>query len=156
MSLQNLEYANELTVSWAPPVEAAFSTQLQLATVDLDLSAPPDWEIEADKRLRALALLPKGWNGPNSGPIGAAMAGYIRSILSSVMSFDTPAPSFVPAHGGAVQVEWHRNGLDVELMIYRPFEAELSVLFHDGRPPIEDEPISAEFDEMSEVLCELS
>ena len=155
MSLQTLEYAKELPVSWGMQVDGGLPAQHRLAAVDLDLRSPADWEDKADKRLRDLAALRRGWNGPNSGPISLGMAAYVRSVLKSVMSYHSPLPSFVPANGGSVQLEWHRNGLDIELMIYRPFQAELSVFFHDGRPAMDEQPLSAEFNILSDVLSEL-
>lgn len=157
MNLQTLSYTNELPISWQTRHQLLRgSSEAQVSTSDIDLCAPADWEEEADKRLAELAALPKGWGGPNSGPVSLAMVNYIWSVLNSVMAFDAPLPSFVPAHGGAVQLEWHQNGLDIELMIYRPFEAELSVFFHDGRAPIDEMPMSAEFDQLSDLLAELS
>jgi hypothetical protein len=117
---------------------------------------PPQWQVEADERLADLMMLRRGWNGPQSGPIGIGMASYIRALLQSVMQRHTPAPAFVPAHGGSVQIEWHQNGLDIELMVYRPLDAELCVQFHDGRNPIEEEPLSINFDLLSKVLGELN
>jgi hypothetical protein len=72
------------------------------------------------------------------------------------MAGHTPAPSIVPTHGGGLQLEWHVGGVDVELMIYRAFEAELSVSFGDDRVPIEDKPLSADFNDLSTALCELA
>jgi hypothetical protein len=154
VNIQTLEY--ELPVSWQTSHDLLKGVaDAQLSTGDLDLCGPADWEDEAEQRLCELAALPRGWSGPNSGPVSLAMVNYIWSVLNSIMDFETPLPSFVPAHGGAVQLEWHQNGLDVELMIYRPFDAELSVSYHDGRPPIEEAPMSVEFGQLSDVLTEL-
>jgi hypothetical protein len=67
-----------------------------------------------------------------------------------------PSPSIVPAHGGGLQLEWHTGGLDIELMIYRPFDAELSVSFNDGRDDIDDAPLTTNFRLLSEALEELA
>lgn len=161
MTTQTLQYADELPLVWSVPQQPErqlerLSKRSQYAMVALELfNRPPQWQLETDERLADLMLLHRGWNGPQSGPIGIAMASYIRSLLQSVMQRDTPLPAFVPAHGGSVQLEWHQNGLDVELMVYRPLDAELSVRFHDGRDPIEDEPLSINFDLLSKVLSEL-
>lgn len=160
--MQTLQYADELPLVWSVPhqPERQFERhekRSQFAMVDLQLfNRPPKWQLEADERLADLMLLRRGWNGPQSGPISVGMASYIRALLQSVMRRDTPVPAFVPAQGGSVQLEWHQNGLDVELMIYRPLDAELSVQFHDGRDPIEEEPLSINFDLLSKVLGELN
>ena len=152
MNTQTLEY-KELPIT----LDGHFAdapTDVQLATAD-DFLMSPTWELEADRKLAALTSFPRGWDGQGAGSISRAMASYIRSILTSVMCADTPVPSFVPAHGGAVQIEWHRGGLDIELMIYRLYDAELTVYYHDGRDSIEDEPLSSEFRLLGEALAEL-
>lgn len=158
--MQTLQYADDLPLVWSMPhqPERQFERPVkrgQFAMVELELFNRPKWQPEADERLADLMLLRRGWNGPNSGPISVGIAQYIRAVLQSVMQRHTPLPSFVPAQGGAVQLEWHQNGLDVELMVYRPLDTELSVQFHDGRDAIEEEPLSINFDLLSKVLSEL-
>lgn len=156
MNVQTLNYDLPVALSGAPHLER-LPQRSRFAMVELELfNRPPAWQAEADEQLADLMLLRKGWNGPNSGPITIGMASYIRSVLKSVMQWGTPLPSFVPAHCGAVQLEWHQSGLDVELMIYRPLDAELSVQFHDGREPVEEEPLSINFDDLSKVLSEIA
>jgi hypothetical protein len=157
MNLQTLTYRREkLPTAWHSTEQNWLPEKRQFAMVDLELfNRPPKWQVKANEKLAHLQTLATGWGGPNTGPISAGMAAYIQSVLTSVMQPDTPVPSFVPAHGGAVQLEWHQGGLDIELMIYRPLEAELSVNFHNGREPIEEELLSVNFDRLSEVLIEL-
>lgn len=156
VNVQTLSYDLPVALSGAPHLEHQ-SKRSQFAMVDLELfNRSPAWQAEVDEQLADLMSLRKGWNGPTSGPIALGMASYIRSVLKSVMQWGTPVPSFVPGHGGAVQLEWHQGGLDVELMIYRPLDAELSVHFHDGRGPVEEKAMSINFDDLSKVLSELS
>lgn len=114
------------------------------------------WRRAVDYRLRRLSAYPRGWDGYASEPPNRAVIAFAQSILNSVMQPRTPAPSIVPMSGGGLQLEWHMGGLDIELAIYRPREAELSVEYADGRPPIEDDPLTSKFDTLSEVLEELS
>lgn len=161
MTMQTLQYAEDLPLvgSIARPARREVKRPVrrsQYAMVALDtFDRAPQWQLDADERLADLMLMRRGWNGPASGPIGAGLASYIQSLLQSVMQADTPLPAFVPAHDGSVQLEWHQNGLDVELMVYRPLDAELSVQFHDGRDPIEEVPLTINFDFLSKVLSEL-
>ncbi|MES2119796.1 MAG: hypothetical protein V4513_04380 [Pseudomonadota bacterium] len=159
--MQTLHYSDELPLVWSAPQQPRPQYERpvkrsQYAMVALDIfSGPPQWQLEADERLADLMMLRRGWNGPQSGPVGIGMISYIRALLQSVMKRDTPLPAFVPAHGGSVQLEWHQSGLDIELMVFRPLDAELSVHFHDGREPIEEEPLSINFDLLSKVLSEI-
>jgi hypothetical protein len=159
MSLQLLRHGEEHSpVVWHG---MDFEQSRHLSSVELvDLALPvyapvSDWQAFADEQLAELMLLPRGWDGPQSGPITRALASYTRSLLRSVMTPQAPLPAFVPAHGGALQLEWHERGLDIELMIYRPTDAELTVHFHDGRPSIEERVLSTNFDLLSQVLQEL-
>ena len=91
-----------------------------------------------------------------AGPLDQSILTFAHSVLNSVMAFHTPAPSVVPTHGGGLQLEWHLGGCEIELMIYRPYEAELSATFADGRDPIEDEPLSTDFDALGTALSAIS
>jgi len=158
VNLQLLTRPEALPVrlSHAPHLERP-QKRSNFALLALDrFEGPPAWQMHADQMLGKLLMLRPGWNGPNTGPISLSMVAFIRAVLSSVMRDDTPAPSFVPAHGGALQLEWHEGGLDIELMVFRPLDAELSVQFHDGREAIEEVQLSTEFDLLSEVLSELA
>ncbi|MBD3946481.1 hypothetical protein [Nocardioides ganghwensis] len=39
------------------------------------------------------------------------------NLLSKIMSTDTPPPTVVPRFGGGVQLEWHQNGIDLEIYV---------------------------------------
>lgn len=117
---------------------------------------PSNWRTLVLSELGELTKLRRGWDGPNSGPISLGIAAFAVSILQSVMKPHSPAPAVVPGRGGAIQLEWHQAGLDIELMIYRPADAELSVQFHDGRPPIEDTALATNFEILGRILEELA
>ena len=38
-------------------------------------------------------------------------------LLTKILANDTPPPSVVPTWDGGVQVEWHRNGIDLEIEV---------------------------------------
>lgn len=114
------------------------------------------WRASTDDRLERLSRYERGWDGYASEPPKRTVIAFARSVLNSVMAPNTPAPTIVPMGGGGLQLEWHTGGLDVELAIYRPREAELSVEFADGRDPIEEQPLASSFDRLSEVLEELA
>lgn len=154
MNVQTLTHTGGLPVNWTGELQSAPHKRWS-ATVEAKIHEPPEWQVECERRLLKLLRLPRGWDGPRSGPISASMVVYIRSILSSAMGPTTPAPSFVPGVGGAVQLEWHQNGLDIELMVYRPLDVELSVHYLDGRDPVEDLQMDVNFDPLSRVLAEL-
>ncbi|QLC25667.1 hypothetical protein HFP57_12000 [Parasphingopyxis algicola] len=114
------------------------------------------WRYAVEVRLAQLSAYPTGWDGYNSAPPQHSIIAFARSILDSVMSAETPPPSIVPMSGGGLQLEWHIGGFDIELAIFAPFEAELSVEYPDEREPLEDERLTSSFDDLSEVLQELA
>ncbi len=116
----------------------------------------PRWKARVDQRLAELSKLRRDWDGYGADPITSTVLNFAGAVLESVMTTHSPAPSIVPTHGGGLQLEWHVGGIDVELMIYRPFEAELNVNFGDDRAQIEDRPLSTDFSELSAALGEIA
>ena len=115
-------------------------------------STEPTWLARIDGRLKELRSLARGWDGYDAPPISPAVLAFSRSVLQSIMTPHCPPPSLVPTHGGGIQLEWHLAGGDVELMIYRPADAALSAFFSNGQDSIEEEPLSSDFQRLSEVL----
>ena len=143
-----------------PGWQGSFADSSTLSSLEVDEPAwaarEPRWKSRVDQRLAELGKLQLGWDGYGAAPISWTVLNFAGSVLESVMTAHTPAPSIVPTHGGGLQLEWHIAGVDVELMIYRPFEAELNVSFGDNRPPIEDRALSTNFSELSTALRELA
>lgn len=145
-----------IDVSFGGIREAIFARRQTRAALIEPVVVEERWRSAVDNRLAKLSAYTKGWDGHHGEPPRRTVIAFARSILNSVMSPTTPAPAIVPMSGGGLQLEWHAGGLDIELAIYRPREAELSVTFADGRNPIEDEPLTSSFDALSAVLEELA
>ncbi len=60
---------------------------------------------------------------PNSPPSETSVLGVL-TILAKILDSSAPPPSVVPTHEGGVQVEWHRNGVDLEIEISPDGNAE--------------------------------
>ena len=130
-------------------------SSLDLADIPWALGEPR-WKSRVDQRLAELSKLRRGWDGYAADRISSTVLNFARSVLESVMTVQTPAPSIVPTHGGGLQLEWHIGGIDIELMIYRPFEAELNANFGDDRPPINDAPLTTDFSHLSAALRQVA
>lgn len=155
MSLLELHYEPSPVVDWQPGYGHGH-TWTSFGLVEAEISPlQSDWRKRVIRRLKELMRLRAGWDGYHSGPVSLMTAAYAVAILDSSMRPHTNPPAIVPANGGAVQLEWHEGGLDIELMIYRPLEAELSVHYHDGRSPIEEAALTTNFDTLSDALKEL-
>jgi len=155
VSLLELHHEPSPVVEWQPGYGHGH-TWTSFGLVEADIAPPQsDWRKRVMRRLRELMRLRAGWDGYCSGPVSVTTAAYAVAILDSSMRSHTNPPAIVPSNGGAVQLEWHEAGLDIELMIYRPLDAELSVHYHDGRPSIEEVALTTNFDRLSDALQEL-
>lgn len=133
---------------------ATFSVPKLRAFSSFEL-ANDDWSSQVQRRLNRLTNLPVGWDGYNAQRVSTLTARFAWDLLSSVMTKGTAAPSVVPVTGGGLQIEWHRNGLDIELYVSKPMKAELFVSYSDDRPDLEIE-LTSDFRLLSSALAELA
>lgn len=74
------------------------------------------WMEDVTTRFAELLALKLGWDTHGGKPIDPANVREAGRFLATVMAPSTPAPIIVPTGGGGLQLEWHRAGLDVELL----------------------------------------
>jgi hypothetical protein len=79
-----------------------------------------EWRRKAETRLIKLCGLPVGWDGHGGLPTDRDTAEFAASILAALMLPRVPMPSIMPMSYGGVQLEWHRNGWDIEIEIISP------------------------------------
>ena len=71
------------------------------------------------------------------------------------MQAKTPAPSITPGSHGGVMVEWHENGIDLEIEMERP--GRLWVSFEDERDLIEEErELTSNLEALTEPITKLT
>src|SRR4029077_2111673 len=75
------------------------------------------WFVDVLRRLRELSQLPSNWDHHGAPPIETSDLVEALKTLTRVMAPDTPAPAIVPISSGGLQMEWHRAGLDVEIVV---------------------------------------
>jgi len=90
--------------------------------------------------LNGLADLPARWNSYNAAPIDPETIAAACYLVQSAMLVSTPPPAVVPTVRGGVQLEWHRNGVDLEIRIDSPNQAILFVEDSDGEHEEQFEP----------------
>jgi hypothetical protein len=78
------------------------------------------WPDAAADRLVELLKLPVGWDGHDARPVSRAVADYATYLLPRIARPGMPAPFIAPLSSGALQLEWHRNGWDLEIEIHAP------------------------------------
>lgn len=78
---------------------------------------PPAWLEATNESLRELLALPANWDsyGAKSIQVESVMAAI--DLLRAIMRDDSPAPAVVPTARGFVQLEWHCNGVDLEIEV---------------------------------------
>ena len=110
-----------------------------------------DWREKAIRRLTDLALLRMGWDGHQGLPLDRDTMEFAVTIIAGLMRPSVPIPSIVPLSYGGLQIEWHRNGWDVEIEFIAPYEVE--VYEKDVRTG-EDKvfPLTRDFRALDEVI----
>lgn len=68
-------------------------------------------------RNRALLQLPRGWNSYDAEPVSDAAFEQATEFLTMYLVEGVAYPVLVPTVRGGVQLEWHRQGVDVEVEI---------------------------------------
>jgi hypothetical protein len=77
----------------------------------------PAWVLPTAEAFAGVLELPPGWNSYNARAVDPRTIESAGRLLASVMEESTPPPAVVPTVRGGVQLEWHRNGLDIEIAI---------------------------------------
>jgi hypothetical protein len=80
------------------------------------------WADAAGDRLAELLKLPAGWDGHNAQPVSRTIVDYATYLLPRLIHPGTPPAFIAPLPFGGLQLEWHRNGWDLEIEICAPGE----------------------------------
>lgn len=82
------------------------------------------WIKQTVLELAQLLWLPKDWNSDNPEKISPGAIEKILAILLSILDPDSSPPKVVPTSRGGVQVEWHQNGIDLEIEAFNSNKLE--------------------------------
>ena len=69
------------------------------------------------ERVAELVALPGGWNSYDASPVSATAMHRTLEFLLEHVTPGVDRPDVVPTVRGGLQLEWHNNGLDVEVEI---------------------------------------
>jgi len=67
--------------------------------------------------------LPPNWDSYGGGPVDVEVIHAAMNCMNSVLAPQSPAPRVVPLSSGGVQLEWHRKGIDLEIVFQRDEQA---------------------------------
>ncbi len=71
-------------------------------------------------RLAQLYSLKRGWDGHAGRSPDQATVLFAGQVIATMMLPNVPRPSIMPLSDGGIQIEWHRNGWDVEIEVAGP------------------------------------
>lgn len=77
----------------------------------------PTWADPVKQRLNHLLSLPANWDSYGAKCVDIRRAVQAFRVLAEVMVEHSPRPQIVPTSDGGVQLEWHQNGIDLEVEI---------------------------------------
>jgi hypothetical protein len=92
----------------------------------------PSWLNDVGERVAELSTLPPGWDGHRGRPIDHAALRSATGFLTRMAPWVRVPPSIVPTSRGGVVLEWHRGGVDLEILFPEKGEPEISFEAADG------------------------
>ena len=110
------------------------------------------WAEELKSRLNELTSLPRGWDGYAGKPVTPQCAYFAMNMLERLCRDKVPPPSLVPGGDGSLQVEWHRNGYDVELDVLGVNNVVATLLCCENEEKDQELEIKSDFSPIAEWI----
>jgi hypothetical protein len=104
-------HATPVAVYWRQVVDLGGRLRILL-----DHNAPP-WLYTVLGRIQCLMALRPNWDSYGSRSIDANAVSYALEFLRTSMPQEGKAPQIVPTSKGGLQLEWHANGIDLEVEV---------------------------------------
>lgn len=112
-------WISSLRNSWAHAIPHPFDTvsapEVRVSVKMTPEVSPAKWLERTMPELARLLWLPKDWSSDNPERINLKAIEKMLELLLAILEPDSPAPIVVPTTRGGVQVEWHQNGIDLEI-----------------------------------------
>lgn len=122
------------------PISEAIARLLRVVPLPApELSNPREatWRGPVERQLEEIRTLGEGWDGFRAGPIRLDVIEFADQVLRQIMRSTTPAPHVTPMSHEGLMLEWHENGINLEIEIEKP--GGLWVSFEDAIEGIEEE-----------------
>lgn len=117
--------ADRIPVSALQPVltqrQRTYYSRGQAYTIEWqDYGQPlPAWFDPLMQGFIDLLTLPPDWNSYGSGQINPKLVHEAMNFVAGLLGAGSPPPRVVPLSSGGLQVEWHRKGIDLEVVFDR-------------------------------------
>ena len=94
----------------------------------------PQWLSPTILRAGRLLLLPHDWDRQGAPPIDSAAIQSAMDALTLIMSRNSSLPQWTPTQQSGVQLDWHENGVDLEIA-FAPGESDGYAVVSDRNHP---------------------
>jgi hypothetical protein len=108
---------------------ATWSTQAADVAQEYSRTTIPPWITSVVESVQALRRLPENWDSYGARPLATKSIENLMYLLWQGIQLDVTAPSVVPTVRGGIQLEWHQQGIDLEIEI--PPSGRLLVSYED-------------------------
>jgi hypothetical protein len=115
----------------------------------------PAWLAPAFSRASKLLVLPFNWDLAGAGPVEPTAIQVALDDLWLVMDDRSSIPQWTPTRTGGVQLDWHENGIDLEIE-FSPSASQGFAVFSDELNPAGDweGSVSENQERLRQVLAE--
>lgn len=114
----------------------------------------PNWARDTVDGLLDLLNLRPNWDSYGARPIERTAVETAVPLLFQLMTNDTPSPSTIPTSTGGIQLEWHQQGIDLEITI--PPSGLVTAFVHDDATGEEWETgLSDALSRVKQIIMEL-
>jgi hypothetical protein len=90
-------------------------TLIRRIDVMIENAPPPPWLGPSIQSIGRLMMLPRNWDFDDAPPVHVPSAQSALEGLSLFMTDNTAPPQWTPTRSGGLQVDWHQNGIDLEI-----------------------------------------
>jgi hypothetical protein len=110
----------------------------------------PTWVEPTIAAFMTVRSLAENWDLYGGKAVGSDVVVESLSILGQIMDAASPAPSVVPLGDGGLQLEWHRNQQDLEIVF--PSDDVPQFYYRDRRAGIEQDGLASDFSNLARLL----
>lgn len=111
-----LSFLSERVEQPIPPSEDSGTIKAIPEVVGVE-QKQPEWLNPTVKAMHDLLSLPEDWDSYGAGPVDPQCITLAIGLLLEIMQTGTPIPLVIPTVKGGFQLEWHTNGIDLEIEI---------------------------------------
>ena len=121
--------------------------------IEIEADDSKEWVQPTIEALYSKLRLPPNWDSHGALPIDEQRVADAIKVLSGTMSGNSEVPWVVPTTDGGIQLEWHREGEDLEVEISGTRTA--SIYFHNANTGEEWEvPLFQNIPRLRELLAQ--